>query len=82
MHILTEFVRNNQSKEDLAQFLDKECDLNSNIIKMFQDVYLKWKLLIRVQLLNIGNQLAHVTDVKWKIDNIVDVSCNIIYKMY
>ncbi|KAF7283631.1 COMM domain-containing protein 3 [Rhynchophorus ferrugineus] len=72
LYIFTEFVRNNQSTEDFVQFLKKECDLNSNVIKIIEDFYIKWRIHIRIQLLNIGNELPHVTDVMWKIDNIID----------
>lgn len=71
LYIYTQYVRNSQSKEEFSNFLSTECSLDKDRIKLLGDFYDKWNKNIRIQLLNIGSHLPHVTDINWKIDYIV-----------
>lgn len=68
-----DFVRNNNSLEDIEQFLLNSCKIIPPRVQQYLQFYEKNKTYIQFMLLNIGTYLPHLTDVKWKIDYIVKV---------
>lgn len=71
LYIYVQCVRNSLQKEEFSNFLSTECNVDKNRISILEKFYEKWYKNIRIQLLNIGSHLPHITDVKWKIDYIV-----------
>lgn len=80
LYLCTEFTRQNQTKENVKQFLTETCNFNEARAEIFAEMYRKNKQGVEISLLNIGNHIQHVIDVKWKIDYIVKV--NIKYQFF
>ncbi|CAG9820531.1 unnamed protein product [Phaedon cochleariae] len=74
LSVTTEFVRRAYCKEDIQQYLSDDCGLSSSRVEMFLHDFYKHRLGIEMSLLNIGDSLPHITDVKWKIDYIMKSS--------
>ncbi|CAG9857409.1 unnamed protein product [Phyllotreta striolata] len=71
--VTAEFVRSNLSNDEVAKYL-QDCGLARNRIDLYLQQFVKERLSVEIALLNIGNTLPHITDVKWKIDYIVKSS--------
>ncbi|KAJ8981933.1 hypothetical protein NQ317_002104 [Molorchus minor] len=74
LSVSVEFARNNQSKEEISQFLTSGCKFSTQRADIYADQFEKNRQALEISLLNIGSHLPHVTDVKWKIDYIVKSS--------
>ncbi|XP_060533610.1 COMM domain-containing protein 3 [Cylas formicarius] len=70
-YVFAEFARHERSSQDFIQFLTQECEIDEGKSKVATECYERYFSQIRLALLNIGNHLPHVTDVKWKIDYII-----------
>ncbi|CAG9772197.1 unnamed protein product [Ceutorhynchus assimilis] len=74
LYVFAQFVRNSQSSEEFSNFLLTECDIEKDRAQLLEKYYEESYNSIRMQLLNIGNYLPHITDVRWKIDYMVKSS--------
>ncbi|KAJ8932871.1 hypothetical protein NQ314_014385 [Rhamnusium bicolor] len=71
--VSAEFARNNLNREEILQFLTSDCSFTQQRAKIYVEFFENDRRGLEIALLNIGNCLPHVTDVKWKIDYIVKV---------
>lgn len=74
LYIFAQFVRHGETPDDLLSYLITDCGIEQEKAKLLEDYYGLWYNPMRLQFMNIGAQLPHVTDVRWEIAHLVKVS--------
>ncbi|ENN73987.1 COMM domain-containing protein 3 isoform X2 [Dendroctonus ponderosae] len=71
LYILTQFVRHSETPEDLLSYLTTDCSIEQEKAKLLENYYGLWYDRMRLQFINIGTHLPHVTDVRWEVGHLV-----------
>ncbi|KAK9753933.1 COMM domain [Popillia japonica] len=78
LRAITEFARNNLTKDNVRQILNSDCNFSTDRANLFSELYEKHKTRLQIVLVNIGTHLPHIVphivDVKWDTDYIVKTS--------